>query len=244
MTHTVNDFLELRYPLRNPAGAATEALVSAERPEASRTEPPWEAIPDPAWLRFVPERLDIGPGATAAGTISIVLPDDPRLFGRHFEAVVRARTRTKGLVAAGLRSRLRFSVGPAPRARATAGESAPPCSLEPGDLWLRRVAVGSKAYLTVHNPGSKALILTPVAVAWTAEDGKSLPRGYRPPGDLAWVEFNPRKLRVSAGGSARLELALDAPAELRGRRVVFEARAEAAGGRGTCRGRRVFVEFE
>lgn len=104
-----------------------------------------------------------------------------------------ARTRSKGPVAAGVRGRLRFSVGPAPRK--------------------------------------------------PAEDGKSLPRRYQPAGDLSWVGLSPKSLRLAPGESGELQVLLEAPSELQGKRLVFEVRAEAQG-REACKGRRVFVEFK
>ncbi len=236
-SHGLSDFSELEYAVLNPGERPVETLLEAERPK--RPAPPYEPIPDPSWIRFFPAALLLQPGATASAEILIVLPDDPRLSGRHFEASVWARTRGAGSVAAGVRSRLRFSVGPPPREQSERALRPLPCRIGPEDVYVRRAKPSHRLAFDVAGSEGEALDLVV-----RAAPAQFLPRGYRAPESLDWVAFKPSLLRVGPKGSATLELEWSAPPELRGRRVAFAVRAETPDGRSACSPRRVFIDFE
>ncbi|MBI3298904.1 MAG: hypothetical protein HYZ75_12110 [Elusimicrobia bacterium] len=234
--HGLADFSELEYPVRNLGGKAVEALLKAERP--ARAAPFYEPIPDPAWIRFSSAALKLQPGASASAEVLIALPDDPRLFGRHFEASIWARTRGAGGLAAGVRSRLRFSVGPPPGAPEERAPRSLACLLGPEDVHVRRAKPAHRLSLRVASRES-----LPLELLVRAFPAPKVPRGFQPVEPSAWVIFKPARLRLAPKGSAVLELEWAAPAELRGRRVAFALRAEASDGR-ACPTRRVFLDLE
>jgi len=245
-SHPLHD-LAPSYALRNAGDAAVDVLLSAERPGAS---PPYEPIPDPSWVRFAPGKLRIAPGETASSEIAIDLPDDPSIFGRRFEVVLLARTAGTGAVSAGVRSRLRFSVRPGPKALPRSAEALH-CALEPDDLVLKAAKSGrsfgirrrEKARWRVVNRGAQPLRLAARAVPWPAE-GPRLPAGYEPARGLGRVRFDPKRLHIGAGEAKDLEMSFAAPAGSRGSRTAFLVLMETSGGQAACSEGRVFVEFE
>ena len=90
-----------------------EVLLEA-RP-AKDVKAGYEPIPDPTWLKVVPEKFHLEKGGRGSGELVISVPKDKSLIGRHFEAAVHARTVGSGFLAAGVLHTVCLSIGaPAP----------------------------------------------------------------------------------------------------------------------------------
>ena len=241
-SHGLSDFSELAFPLSNPGSEPVVVALSPHRPEGPGARPPYEPIPDPAWIRFKPSVLRIEPGETASSEVIVDLPPDPRLSARHFEVALWARTLSTATVAAGVRGRLRFSVGPPPRP-GRIEQPDPSCAFGPEDALLRNVGRGRRQVVRfrVENRGSKPFDLAPRALPWPSDSGTS-PRGYRADAST-WAEFKPARLRLPPGGAADLEVGVLAPPDFPGQGASLVVRLEAREG-SPCRSRRVFVEFQ
>jgi len=85
-------------------------VIEVVRPSAHELLQGYEAIPDTNWIRFQRDRFRVDPGKNAVTDVIITVPDDRRYVGHRFQAWLWSHTVLGGGVAAGLRSRLLFSV--------------------------------------------------------------------------------------------------------------------------------------
>ncbi len=101
-------------------GSGIDLQIESLIPTLKETKAGYEPIPDPTWLKVVPDRYHLGPKASASSDMIITIPNDPKLIGHHYEVVIYAHTTVKnklersGVVfQTGLRARVRMSIGTA-----------------------------------------------------------------------------------------------------------------------------------
>lgn len=238
-TYTLRELRGAPYAVKNRGDAPVEVVLEAQAPAVLL--PRYEALPDPAWLELAPGRLLIAPGELGISEVVIRVPADPKLLGRHFQATLLAQTVKTGLVGAGVTTRLRFSVGPAPETV--------DFELSPAELTLANAKTGTRydgakeerrAFRLV-NKTNVALRLAFTAAPWEGP----LPAGaWETPADLSWVRFEPPLAAAGAYGSAEVRLVLDgAPESLAGRQAAFFVESRLADGTRLGPPRRVFVRF-
>ncbi len=71
----------------------------------------FEPIPNPEWLKIVPNRFKLGPGDIGSAEVILTVPNDPKLVGRHFQVNIHAGSDNEGEIAVGINSFIRFTVG-------------------------------------------------------------------------------------------------------------------------------------
>ncbi|TBR16954.1 hypothetical protein EPO15_18070 [bacterium] len=247
------NLLELRglpYTIKNRGDGPADVLVEVQVPTKKELLGSYEPILDPTWVSVSPSRLRLEPGEPGFSALTITIPDDPKLLGRHFQAQIWAHTLTTGLMAAGVRSTIRFSTGAGPetleeRAREKA-MVALNYELWPAALYIKKAAVGTydpmKAegrQFVLTNRAEETLELVATAVPWS---GVALPEGYETPKDLSWVKIEPAKLTVEPVSLERMRLKLDVPAEYKGRKLAFLIQLSLPIGTVVNRTNRVLVE--
>ncbi|MBL0058656.1 MAG: hypothetical protein IPP35_06030 [Elusimicrobia bacterium] len=98
-----------------PVEVLVEPLVPIPGPAQAKED--YEPVPNPEWLRIVPNRFKLGPGDLASAEVILSVPKDPALVGRHFQVNIHAATEGTGSLAIAVNHYVRFSVeGPGPAA--------------------------------------------------------------------------------------------------------------------------------
>lgn len=238
----------LPYRVVNSGAGPADVAILVEIPQGDRLKQGYESIPDPSWVRAVPDKLHLEPGQTGIVDLILQAPDDPQYTGRNFQAhiVCRGAEPPPGEVTGlafltSLQSRLRFTVGgPGPEEvrrlqkkgiyqtlNFTLEPQAQhvPGFLEPGkkiDLVKE-----SGAGVTVVNRGAQKLQFNLRSVRPPGEI--SPPAGYENAPDPDWLKISPEVLKVKAGAMASAKkIVLEIPdvPEHRGKRYMFVIQAQ------------------
>jgi hypothetical protein len=219
---------ELR--LSNPGDAVMDVHVRVEAPTADFLVQGYEPVPDLSWLKVSPaQTFRLKPGETRKIRVSLRLPKDSSLHGRHFQATFWSHSTGEGL-GAGVRSRLRFSVqAPAPAVAARAPQSA--LSFRPDVLSVAGNEPANRLtsqgmVLSLFNSAQRDL---EVKVRSLRPDrNEDMPAGYVPTPSADFLSPEAASVRVPAGGSRDIALRLALPTgnAHRGRRYAFLVKAE------------------
>jgi hypothetical protein len=112
------------YVVLNKTDGPVEVEVLVEARPPKDVKPGYEPIPDVSWIQITPARFTMEKGEKKSLELTLSVPKDKALVGRHFEAALHARTVGTGFLAAGVLHTFSFSVGTgAPAAKPAA---APP----------------------------------------------------------------------------------------------------------------------
>jgi len=65
-----------------------DVVIEAVTPETRELKDSYEPIPDPNWIRAVPNRFHLGPKASASTDVILQIPNDSKLIGHHYEVVL------------------------------------------------------------------------------------------------------------------------------------------------------------
>jgi hypothetical protein len=115
-TYSLKDLVNLPYSVVNTGDEEVEILVSTLTPRADELKSGYAATPSSgSWVTLAQQRFVAAPQTEVASDITIAIPNDPALLGRRFQADIWARTRSpRGMLAAGMRSRLLIHVDSVP----------------------------------------------------------------------------------------------------------------------------------
>src|SRR6266700_3893697 len=98
-----------------------DVAVEIVIPEAKEMKEGYEPIPDPTWIKIIPDHFHLGPLASASSDVLVTIPNDSKLLNHHYEAVIWAHSDNKNrmipgggvFLEVGLRTRIRMSIGTA-----------------------------------------------------------------------------------------------------------------------------------
>ena len=220
-----------------------DIVVQATLPNAAEMKDGYEPIPDPNWIKILPDHFHLGPAASASSDVIVSIPDNKALIGRHFECIIWARTDrkqkgdTKGVVIqTGLRTRLRMSIGimgPESLQREKAlkklAEIDTNFTISPDNLYIQDVAVGKaldlkrdkKASLKVVNQADSAIDLK---IAPVQADPNIIPQaGFENVPDCSWLTITPAKVSVNGNSIKELKMSLAIPddAKYKNKKYMF-----------------------
>ncbi len=206
--------------------------ISIEYPEEREMKEGYEPMPDPNWVRVVPNTFHLGPKASAASDVLISIPNDPKLIGHHYEAIIWAHTTHKNqlipqggvFIETGLRSRIRISVGtkgPASlqmeKAMKRIAEINTNFSVSPDNVYAMGLALGrsvdlkteKKASLKVINEADDGVDLRFSVVP--RDPNISLATGYIDAPDLTWLSLSPGRMKVEGNSIREIKLKVNVP---------------------------------
>ena len=226
-TYSLRTLANLPLTLTNSGDRSVTVALDPMLPGESELRGGAEAIGSLEWISVEPKTLTLEAGQTGTADVTLVLPDDEKLFGRRFQAMVWSHTLPdpNDLVSVGLKSRIIFSVD----TERDSGTAVPTgelgIQLESAELKLTGLKA-RRAYkledlmmrpMTVRNTSSRTLTieLAPAAVpaSEAAEAGDLL--------SVAQLRFEPA-IVVLAPGERRAvtgTLTVNDSAKLRGRRL-------------------------
>lgn len=222
----------------------TDILVECVIPDGTEMKDGYEKIPNPAWVQIVPNRFRLGPKASAAADVLVTIPNDPKLVGHHYEAIIWAHTETRNRAAAsgivfeaGLRSRLRMSIGtmgPASLQREKALKKLATIntnfSITPDNLFIADpIEVGHAINLKTERHASIKVINQsddPVAlhIAAAPADPNNAPQaGYADAPDYKWLDVQPQNIQLDGNSIKQIQLTVNVPdkPEFKNKKYMF-----------------------
>lgn len=115
-TYSLKELVNLPYSVVNTGDEEVEILIDTVPVTAQVLKTGYEAVPEsPSWVSLAQSRFSAQPNSEVATDVVIAVPNDPALLGRRFQADIWARTRgNRGMLAAGMRSRLLIHVDSVP----------------------------------------------------------------------------------------------------------------------------------
>ena len=229
------------YVVSNRGELPMEIVVEVMPPSSGDLQQSYEPIPDPSWVQVIPDRFNLGIGDSQFSEIVLSIPQDVKLQGRHFQAAIWAHAVDTGFMAVGVRSRLRFSIGQGPESLLAEKKRKAMLSLDldlrPAKIYVLDVPVGeqeaydpyedrkgSKRRLTVTNRAEDTVKLNFTSMPWDVRYRRyTLPPGYEPAPDPAWLSFDPAKTDVEGEmiKGVRLKLKIPDKPEYRGKKYAF-----------------------
>lgn len=227
-SYNLRELKGIPYTVKNRGDAPVEVSLEVIPPSAAERIEPYEPIPDPSWIVLNPNRAFLGAGEPAFSDLTINVPEDPKYLGRHFQGVVWARTLNTGILAAGVKSNIRFSIGKGPETLAEEARQKQMVELNyelwPSAMYVLEAKPGpydvkkqEKKSFKLTNRDESELTLVLKATPWSG----SKPVGYETPDDVSWAKFEPETVTVDAESLKDVKLMLDVPKELKGKKVAF-----------------------
>ncbi|MDD5657212.1 MAG: hypothetical protein PHF00_08150 [Elusimicrobia bacterium] len=232
-TYNLREQVGLPFGVENRSDVEMEVVVEALIPNQHEIAAGYEAVPDPTWIKVVPERMTIGARAKAYFELLLTVPDDPALKGKHFQVIIYAHTGPAGLYAIGVRNKLRFSIGPGPATLAEEKRMKAMQRLDfdvtPKALYLNDVPVGvrydvrkeQKKTIRVANYAEEPLRMA-LSVSPEWDRRFALPEGYEPMPDPSWLVFKSSIVVVAGGeiGQGLIELRVPDEAGFKGKKYA------------------------
>jgi hypothetical protein len=229
----------------------TDVVVESVVPDAHEMKDGYEPIPDPTWIQIVPNRFHLGPKASASSDVIVQIPNDPKLMGKHYEAIIWAHTDprknaapgTGVLIQAGLRSRIRISIGtmgPAALQKEKALKKLATIntnfSINPDNTFAQDVAVGTKVDLKASKKISLKIVNQsddPIKLKLAAiqPDENIMPQsGYAYAPDPKWLTVSPGTVTVEGNAIKEIKLNVSIPdkPEYHGKKYMFLIRTTLA----------------
>jgi hypothetical protein len=219
-TYNLRESVKVPFGIENRGDEETEIVVEFLPPRKQDLSAGYEPIPDPSWFKALPAKMVIGPRSIGFFDLLMTVPDDPKLKGRHFQAVVKGRM-TGGFLALAVENKIRFSIGPGPAALEAEKKKKAMQKLDfdvnPQSVYVTAVPLGvefdvkkeqGKA-LRVANYDAAPLALSFSAAAWDSREQP--PEGYEPIPDPSWLTFRSAKVKVAGGAIGQVQLVLKIP---------------------------------
>ncbi|MDD5657477.1 MAG: hypothetical protein PHF00_09525 [Elusimicrobia bacterium] len=255
--YNLHSMRSLPYRVVNDSAGPTDVSITIKIPQKDQLKPGYEALPDPTWLRVVPNKLHLEPGEHGLADVILQVPVDPKFEKRHFQAHILTENAEPPFSGAttlaftiAVESRLRFSVkSPGPeqiRRMQKAGiYQMLNFTLEPEALYVPGFfAPGARANITKQtgsrlsliNRSSQKLAFSLKSVQPPSGIGPAA--GYVAAPDPSWLKIKPEGFKIAGDSMKSFGLELDIPdrPELRGKRLAFFVQA-------TLEGREIPVEI-
>lgn len=107
--------------IENRSNYEMDATIEVTVPRKDTLKPEYETIPNTEWIKVIPNKFRLKPGEKGLADVTIIVPHDEKLTGKHFQAHFRSSGIPIGasgnlVIAVGSESRIRFSIaskGPA-----------------------------------------------------------------------------------------------------------------------------------
>jgi hypothetical protein len=114
-TYSLKELVNLPYGVVNTGEEETDLLIDVVWATSDVVKTGYEQIGSLDWVKLAQTRFTVAPNREVATDVTISIPNDPALLGRRFQASIWARTQsTRGVLAAGMQSRLLIQVDSTP----------------------------------------------------------------------------------------------------------------------------------
>jgi hypothetical protein len=207
----------------NTSNVEAEVQVDVQAPTIEELKEGYEPIPDPSWVRVIPDRFKLPPAGRNLSDIILTIPNDPSLKGRHFQVMFWPHTLDSGFYGVGVRVRIRFSVGAkSPEAAQAEAKRKKMMNfdfrLDPTSISLsKKVPLGRKIDLVKETNFKLKLVNTgPIPVKLFVRMEKYInpqrpPAGYEEIPDLNWFKIKNTKLNSKPDTIEPISMVLEIP---------------------------------
>lgn len=219
--YNLREQLRLPFAIENRGDSETEITVEFLLPPKHGLAPGYEAVPDPGWFRAIPAKMTVAPKALGYFDLLLTIPDDPALTGKHYQAIIKARSSDNGLFGLAIENKIRFSIGPGPETLQAEKKKKAMQKLDfdvtPQALYLQAVPMGTlydvkkeqKKSLRVANYDAEDLGLQFSSEPW---DSRLLPpEGYAAVPDPGWLVFKSSMVVVEGEAIKQVGFFLNVP---------------------------------
>lgn len=224
--YDLKEAAHLPFGIENRGDADIEVGVEFHRPQKGTLSKDYEEIPDPSWMKAVPEKIRIPAHGIGYFDLLLSIPDDPKLTGRHFQVTVKA-VGIDGLFGVAVDNRVRFSIGAGPESLKAEKKKKAMQQLDfdvsPQTLYLTEVPVGrswdsraeARKTVRVANYARDPLAVKLSVEKWDASI--PLPEGYEVMIDTSWVKVKTPSLTVAPDEIGQTGFVVDVPDEPKNR---------------------------
>lgn len=234
----------LTFTVMNNYEATRDFQVLVGPPLPGELEKGYEPIPDPSWVRLVPNTFRLAYRENVRCAIIISLPEDEKYRGRHFQVMLVATIKpdpfAKGVsLVSQVKYRLRFSVGieaPVNMEEQKKKERFLVLNfrLEPESLYIRNIEAGKRIELGKKEvPALKVLNLGPEKVilrikSVSCEKRFGIVGGYEPTPNPDFLKCTKDTIKAKSNRIRNVPLVLKIPdePEYRGKKYAFIIMAE------------------
>ncbi|MDP3541707.1 MAG: hypothetical protein Q8T11_04480 [Elusimicrobiota bacterium] len=241
-TYSLREAARVPLGVENRGDAEAEVIIEFSKPRKGNYSKDYEPIPDPSWIKAVPDRMTLAAHSVGFFDLMLTVPDDPKLLKRHFQVMVKARSGGTGLLGVAVENRVRFSVGPGPQSIAAEKKQKAMQRLDfdvtPRELYLVDVPVGKawdarkevKKSIRVANYAADPLTVVMASDAW--DERIPLPEGYAKIPDPAWIRLKTSTISVGTDEIVQASVVVLVPdkPENRGKRWASTIRTGLASG--------------
>jgi hypothetical protein len=222
-TYNLREAAHVPFGIENKGDAETEVVIDFSAPGQYGLAKDYEPIPDPSWFKSIPARMRIGPKSVGFFDLLLTIPDDPKLVGKHFQAVVKARMDGTELLAVAIENRVRISIGPGPDSLKAEKKKKAMQQLDfdvtPQSLFIGAVPLGKK--FDVRKEQKKTIRVAnyandPLSIRLSVETWDTrtpLPEGYDAIPDAAWVQLKTATIVVAGAEIGQAFLTIEVPQE-------------------------------
>ncbi|MFA5779615.1 MAG: hypothetical protein WC947_05725 [Elusimicrobiota bacterium] len=229
----------------NNGSETIDVNIVVEIPQKGSLMPGYEAILDESWVQVVPSRYRLGPREKGSSAVIIIIPNDEKLVGRHFQTNILTSSLPIGLpsaqltIATGTQTRFRFSVGSMAPETFLAEKKRKKMmtlnfELDPVNITVKNaVKLGKKINLRTEQGIRLTLInrsTEPVPLSMQAVVDKSAlstDKEYEI-GNPKFLTIKPKKLKLDGESMEKLDLYLKIPDEeqYKNKKFVFLIQAQ------------------
>jgi len=248
-TYNLRDLAGTPLKVTNTGGNTINLVMTAEIPTETmiteiRRELGYKPIPSPEWVTLSRSQFVVPAGESAYSDVIITIPNDPKLYGKKFQASIYSRT-TGGdaFLQIGVWSHLQLGIAQSPEAQEAIEKNRKrgvigtmEYTLLPDKLVIENAPRGKqvdikndlKRSIMIANSGAEPIELR-VKTVPIGDTPLSLQSGFEE-GRLDWLKVKSPTVEVGGASFADTGLVLSLPADpaLAGKRFMFVIKVEPA----------------
>ena len=239
-SYNLRELGNLPYKITNGGDEVVDVVIEVQIPPENALKPDYEAIPDPSWIKIIPDKFRLGPNENGTSEVIVTVPNDLVYNKRNFQVHLRAHTVGTGFMQAGVGHRIRFSTGVGPETLKAEKKRKAMFALDldllPINVYLSKVEQG-KLYdakktmnisLKMVNKADNPIRIKMKSVQCPSND---LQAGYEPTPDPTWLTFKPAEFKIKGNTVKMIKLFVKVPKEelYYGKKYAFLVEAEIVG---------------
>lgn len=247
-TYNLRDLAGKPLNVKNHGRETLNLLIDVQIPDDStippeRKEMGFKPIPSLDWVTVSQGQFILPSGESAYTDVVIKIPDDPKLYGKKFQASIYSRSVGSGFLHVGVWSHLMFTIALSPEAQAEQEKNkkrgfigSMDYSLLPDKVVVQNVPLGQKIDLAkdikrtikLANSGNDPIELR-VKVVPVGDSPVGLQEGFEEAGGK-WLTTSAPTIKVEPSSFADPGLVLEIPNDpkLRGKKIMFVIKVEPA----------------